>query len=189
MTWDAPDLTPSARALRLLDAAAPLGRGALKVLAQRVGALDNPELREALVRAAARRGVDLPDDAGSWSLKRLLRVARGREAGARVRTNPVMRDEPFTCVHCGHAARPHGRTARDHCPACLRSVHVDVVPGDRAAGCGGVLDPVGAVVRGDEVLLEYRCRRCGETRRNRALLDGDDPDRWEVVVALTAVEP
>ncbi|TVQ90147.1 MAG: RNHCP domain-containing protein [Deltaproteobacteria bacterium] len=146
-----------------------------------------PELRRAVVDVARERGIELR---GSQSLagKKLLRHARDRALSAQVRTNPIARDEAFVCAHCGHQVEAHGRTARDHCPRCLRSVHVDIVPGDRAAGCGGVLDPVCVETRGSRLTIHYRCRRCAAARVNRAILDGDDPDDWDLLSALSAGE-
>ena len=53
-----------------------------------------------------------------------------------------MIDEPFTCEVCGKQIKPLGYTARDHCPYCLSSKHVDINPGDREATCHGILKPV-----------------------------------------------
>jgi len=170
------------RARALLDAARR--RSDAKRLAPQLDA--DPALREAVVAEARRRGVLLDDEAVHWPAKKLLRRARGAEEEARRRTNPVARDEAFACAHCGAEVAPARRTARDHCPRCLHSLHVDVVPGDRAAGCGGLLVPVDAVQKGDRFHLTYRCRRCGEVRHNRALLDVDDPDDWAALIALTA---
>jgi DNA-directed RNA polymerase subunit RPC12/RpoP len=170
------------RAAALLDAVK--SKADAKRLASAVDA--DPALRRAVLQAARQRGVDLPDEALQWPAKKLLRRARGADVAAQRRTNPVARDEAFDCAHCGAAVRPARRTARDHCPRCLHSLHVDVVPGDRAADCGGLLVPVDAVRKGDRFHLTYRCRRCGEERHNRALLDVDDPDDWEALVALTA---
>ena len=66
-------------------------------------------------------------------------------------------------------ATEHGKP-RDHCPRCLVSVHVDVVPGDRASLCGGVMDAVRMeVLPGGEVALWHRCRRCRAEKRVRAV--------------------
>ena len=65
-----------------------------------------------------------------------------------LRTNPIRRDAPFTCAHCGAGGAIGGARVRDHCPGCLRSLHVDRVPGDRAASCGGILDPVDLTLEG-----------------------------------------
>ena len=98
----------------------------------------------------------------------------------------IKRDEPFVCIHCGRNVPAAGRTSRNHCPSCLRSLHVDVVPGDRAETCGGIMDPTGAVVRTDKVILVHTCRRCGAERRVRALQSGVDPDEWEALVRVAA---
>ena len=53
-------------------------------------------------------------------------------------------DAGFICRNCGREVPPLGYSSRNHCPFCLCSLHVDVLPGDRAADCGGILDPVRA---------------------------------------------
>ncbi len=170
------------RARELVDAAAR--KADSKRLAR---ALDeDPALRCAVLAEGRRRGAELPDEAADWPAKRLLRRARALDAVSQVRTTPVARDESFACAHCGAEVAPAQRTARDHCPRCLHSLHVDIVPGDRAAGCGGLLVPVDAERRGDGFRVRYRCARCGEERFNKALLDVVDPDDWEALVALTA---
>jgi hypothetical protein len=167
----------------LLDAETT-GRGALK---RRAEVLDRaPEVRVALLALAASRGIEIPSGAESWPGKRLLRHVLGREEEARRRTNPIARDEGFTCAHCGAEVAPHGRTARDHCPRCLWSLHVDVVPGDRAASCGGKMRPVAVERDGSAWTLVVRCERCALEHRNAVLRDGDSPDDWERVVALAA---
>lgn len=163
-----------------------MGRGELKRCAAQIDA--DRGLREVVIKLALRRGVELPDEAQDWPGKRLLRWARGRAQAAQVRSTPIARDEPFVCAHCGLAVPAHGRTARDHCPACLRSLHVDVVPGDRAAGCGGLLDPTRLESRGGQHRIIYRCRRCGAERVNRAILDGEVPDDWGAITRLSKGE-
>ena len=54
--------------------------------------------------------------------------------------------EDFTCEQCNFAVKGNGYT--NHCPKCLWSKHVDVNPGDRAATCGGLMEPIGAEVGG-----------------------------------------
>lgn len=81
------------------------------------------------------------------------------------------RVEDFTCEHCGAAVSGDGYT--NHCPRCLWSKHVDVNPGDRAADCGGLMPPVGALRKDGEIVLVHRCQRCGHVRRNRAAPEDD----------------
>lgn len=53
-------------------------------------------------------------------------------------------NEPFTCKNCGRLVVETGAGTkhRNHCPYCLTSQHLDDEPGDRAANCGGVMEPV-----------------------------------------------
>jgi predicted RNA-binding Zn-ribbon protein involved in translation (DUF1610 family) len=149
---------------------------------------EGTELRAPLLAEARERGIDLEEGALAWPGKRLLRRARGVEEVARERKNPIRRDEGFTCVHCGRAVPVGGATVRDHCPWCLRSRHVDRVPGDRASACGGVMDPVGLELGGRaEAVIHYRCRVCGGEHRNRAALDADPPDDHEALCGLAAL--
>lgn len=95
----------------------------------------------------------------------------------------------FTCVVCGTEVRPSANgSVRNHCPACLCSLHVDDEPGDRAADCGGVLEPIAVEPGGKSGwTVVHRCRRCGALRRNRAALDDPrQPDDYAVVVRLSA---
>ncbi len=54
--------------------------------------------------------------------------------------------EVFTCKVCGRLVTPEGAGSghRNHCPNCLTSLHLDLEPGDRAADCGGIMEPVAA---------------------------------------------
>lgn len=92
------------------------------------------------------------------------------------RKNFVHRDEGFDCAFCGASVSPLGSgTCRDHCPRCLWGLHVDrAVPGDRASPCRGALEPIGVLDAG--AAIAYRCRQCGERKRNRTAPD-DDAER------------
>ena len=86
-------------------------------------------------------------------------------------------DDPFTCRVCGRVVLPAGAGSahRNHCPNCLTSLHLDAEPGDRAADCGGVMEPVAVWVRGrGEWAVIHRCRRCGALSSNRVAAD-DNP--------------
>ena len=105
------------------------------------------------------------------------------------RFQAVGRNEGFVCTVCGAVVPPLANgSCRNHCPACLHSLHVDVMPGDRASDCGGVLAPVAAERSGKKGwVIVHRCERCGEVRRNKAALDDpawpDDQDRLVELVA------
>lgn len=88
--------------------------------------------------------------------------------------------EDFICEHCGSGVIGNGYT--DHCPVCLWSKHVDVDPGDRAATCGGMMEPIGLEGSSPRYDIAYRCTRCGLERRNAAV----EADSHDAIVALAA---
>ncbi len=97
-------------------------------------------------------------------------------------------DSGFTCVACGKEVFPLGYTSRNHCPFCLSSLHVDINPGDRANGCGGILRPIQTLPdpkRG--YIIVHRCESCGKTVRCRAAHEAKvQPDNMELIIKLTA---
>lgn len=78
----------------------------------------------------------------------------------------VKRDEGFTCIHCGKKIFPLGYTTRDHCPYCLYSIHIDIMPGDRANPCKGILKPIGIEKFKDTYKILYRCEKCNQEHKN-----------------------
>lgn len=81
--------------------------------------------------------------------------------------------EDFVCEHCATENRGNGYT--NHCYRCLYSKHVDIEPGDRASRCGGLMSPVGVLVKGDRYTLLHQCATCGHQQRCRTG-PRDDPD-------------
>lgn len=75
------------------------------------------------------------------------------------------RVEDFVCEKCG--AEVSGTGFTNHCPKCLWGKHVDVNPGDRAAECKGMMEPVAVEMKGDEYVIVHRCVVCGFTRKNK----------------------
>lgn len=57
----------------------------------------------------------------------------------------IMKNEDFVCQYCGKQVEKHPTgSARNHCPFCLYSLHLDAdFPGDRASDCHGLMRPVG----------------------------------------------
>ena len=102
-----------------------------------------------------------------------------------------MDDKPFSCKACGRLVTPQGAGSlhRNHCPHCLCSLHLDNEPGDRAADCGGVMDPIGVWVRkGGEWAIIHRCRRCGHLNSNRSAAD-DDPLKLMSIAVKPLADP
>ncbi len=96
-----------------------------------------------------------------------------------------MIDEAFTCYNCGKKVEPLNYTARDHCPNCLHSLHLDINPGDRASNCKGHLIPIGIEKnkkRGYKIL--YKCDKCGIETKNIMAID----DNMDEIIKLSVQE-
>lgn len=85
----------------------------------------------------------------------------------------TMRDENFVCENCHKEVKELGYTARDHCPYCLYSKHVDINPGDRQNTCQGLLKPIGIEKFKDTYKILYRCEKCGKDHKNIIAKDDD----------------
>ena len=97
--------------------------------------------------------------------------------------NFTMRDEEFICENCGKQVLPLGYTARDHCPHCLYSKHVDIMPGDRQNTCKGLLKPIGIEKFKDTYKILYKCNSCNEPHKNIMAKD----DNMELIIELSKV--
>lgn len=83
-----------------------------------------------------------------------------------------MIDEDFVCLNCQREVKASGYTARDHCPHCLYSVHLDNNPGDREANCGGLLKAIDIEKsKKDTWKIIYQCQSCGTIKKNQSLKD------------------
>ncbi len=97
-------------------------------------------------------------------------------------------DSAFVCHHCGRQVPENGVTSRDHCPYCLYSLHVDLLPGDRANPCRGVLVPKKTRPHPKKgFIITYQCQSCKEIVRNKAAITGCVPDDTDLLIRLTAV--
>lgn len=92
-----------------------------------------------------------------------------------------MRNEDFICEHCGKEVKKSSYTARDHCPYCLYSKHVDINPGDRMNECHGLLKPIGIEKFKDTFKIIYECEKCHIKHKNIVLTDDD----MEKIIALS----
>ena len=84
-----------------------------------------------------------------------------------------MVDEDFICENCGFSVEKALYTARDHCPKCLYSKHLDINPGDRENNCHGLMIPIGVEKFKDKYKIKYRCSKCGQIHKNITLMDDD----------------
>ncbi len=92
-----------------------------------------------------------------------------------------MLDEDFTCNNCGYKVSKLNYTARDHCPNCLYSLHVDILPGDRQNTCHGLLKPIGIEKYRDTYKIIYECMNCHEKHKNIMAND----DNMDLIIELS----
>ena len=98
--------------------------------------------------------------------------------------NFTMRDEEFICENCGQHVFPLKYTARDHCPHCLYSKHVDIMPGDRANNCQALLKPIGIEKFKDTYKIIYKCTKCNEPHKNIMAKD----DNMDLIIELSKIK-
>ena len=92
-----------------------------------------------------------------------------------------MIDENFICLNCGYKVSKLKYTARDHCPNCLYSVHVDILPGDRKNNCHGLLKPIGIEKYRDTYKIIYECLKCHQNHKNIMAND----DNMDLIIELS----
>lgn len=84
-----------------------------------------------------------------------------------------MIDEEFECENCHKQVPKLNYTARDHCPYCLYSKHLDINPGDRRNNCHGLLKPINIEKYKNTYKIIYKCLKCNQLHKNIMALDDD----------------
>lgn len=98
----------------------------------------------------------------------------------------IKNDNSFICVNCGKQVEKLNYTSRNHCPHCLHSLHVDIVPGDRANECKGILKPIAIEDNAKKgYVIVHKCSKCGEIKRNKSAED-DNFDEILKIAKLNA---
>ncbi|MEE3343212.1 MAG: RNHCP domain-containing protein [Bacilli bacterium] len=92
-----------------------------------------------------------------------------------------MIDEEFICENCNKKVNKLNYTARDHCPYCLYSKHLDIMPGDRKNTCKGLMKPIGIEKYRQTYKIIYECQKCGEKHKNITAKD----DVFDKIIELS----
>lgn len=92
-----------------------------------------------------------------------------------------MIDDEFICDNCGKYVEKLKYSARDHCPFCLHSKHVDIMPGDRLNTCQGLLIPIDIEKYRNTYKIIYRCSKCNSLHKNIVANDDD----MELIIKLS----
>jgi len=89
------------------------------------------------------------------------------------------RQEDFTCEKCEISVKGTGYT--NHCPSCLWSKHVDINPGDRAAICQGIMEPIGIEMKNGKYIIIHRCIKCGFKKKNKTAKN----DNFDTIIQIS----
>ena len=85
-----------------------------------------------------------------------------------------MINEHFTCQNCWFEVEKHPEwSARNHCPKCLASKHLDdQFPGDRASECHGIMLPIGMDYKKNKWnMIKHKCQKCWKIILNKVAPD------------------
>ena len=92
-----------------------------------------------------------------------------------------MIDDNFICENCKRNVNKLEYSARDHCPYCLYSKHLDIMPGDRKNECKGLLKPIGIEKYRDTYKIIYQCEKCKQIHKNIMAND----DNMDLIIELS----
>lgn len=92
-----------------------------------------------------------------------------------------MIDESFICENCNELVPKLNYTARNHCPFCLHSKHVDILPGDRLNPCKGMLKPIGIEQHRQTFKIIFKCLKCNKIKKNIVATD----DNMDLIIKLS----
>ena len=95
-----------------------------------------------------------------------------------------MIDEEFICENCNKQVKKLNYTARDHCNFCLFSKHVDIMPGDRANNCHGLLKPISIEKFKNTYKIIYKCNKCHKIHKNIMATD----DNYDLIIKLSVTD-
>jgi len=96
------------------------------------------------------------------------KIQRGGKKMGRIQENTS-----FICEHCGKKVLPvTNGSYRNHCPFCLYSKHLDIIPGDRQNSCKGLMKPIGLDYSGKKgFVLIHQCTICKAVRKNKVAIN------------------
>lgn len=92
----------------------------------------------------------------------------------------------FICINCRAAVLPlQNGSYRNHCPFCLASIHVDIIPGDRKSTCHGLMSACKVIFntkKGWQIV--HKCHKCQNEKVNVLAGGAVQPDCLEAVIKL-----
>jgi len=85
-----------------------------------------------------------------------------------------MINEQFICDNCSKKVKKHPKwSARNHCPYCLYSKHLDkYFPWDRNSDCKGLMKPTGIDYKKNKgYMIKHICQKCDKEILNKVAID------------------
>lgn len=86
----------------------------------------------------------------------------------------TMLNETFICENCNQEVQKHPEwSARNHCPFCLFSKHLDkTFPWDRQSECSGLMMPAWIDHKKNKGwMIEHKCQKCTKSILNKVAPD------------------
>ena len=86
----------------------------------------------------------------------------------------TMINESFICEHCWKQAEKHPEwSARNHCPFCLSSKHMDeTLPWDRKSDCHWIMLPIDIDYKKNKGnMIKHKCEKCWKAILNKIAHD------------------
>lgn len=86
----------------------------------------------------------------------------------------IMRNESFICDNCKKNVSKHPDwSARNHCPYCLCSKHLDEnFPWDRASNCKAIMKAIWIENKKNKwIMLKHKCEKCEKIILNKIAPD------------------
>jgi len=88
----------------------------------------------------------------------------------------IMINESFICENCNKTIKKHKAwSARNHCPFCLYSKHLDEnKPWDRLSTCKWLMKPIWIDYKKNKwYCIKYKCEKCFKVNINKVADDDD----------------
>lgn len=88
----------------------------------------------------------------------------------------IMINESFVCENCKKEIKKHPKwSARNHCPYCLYSKHLDEsFPWDRKSNCRWLMKPIWIEYKKNKWnMIKHKCIKCSKEILNKIAPDDD----------------
>lgn len=95
-------------------------------------------------------------------------------------------NQSFICLNCNkNVSELTNGSYRNHCPFCLYSLHVDIIPGDRKNECKGLMKPVSIEYNSKKGFqIVHKCTKCGTLQKNKVAENTIQEDNKDLIYKL-----